>query len=171
MNNTEDNNRIQPEEENKRETEEQKDSSASNKETPKDIYTTQGRPITKQDRWCNRLVFIGLIGVILFGGYHIFSTSTAEAATEPALEAETAEEDDIERGEPIDEESMPPTATEERIVADTLNDDFGDEFNSDSLDMVIPDTATHHATEHSSHSNENNKQHTVEPNDSTMHTM
>lgn len=171
MNNTEDNNRIRTTEENNKETEGQKESPDRKNESTEEAYSTQGRPITKQDRWCNRLVFIGLIGVILAGGYNIFSVSTAEAASGPVQEAETVEEE-TESGEPIDEELMPPTATEERIVADTLNDDIEEELGGDSLDVAVPDTATHHATEHPSHNSENNnRQHTVEPNDSTMHTM
>ena len=77
-----------------------------------------GKPSTLQDKWCNFLVAIGLLGVIAVGAHNIFHIPEETMPAEQAPLAEPTEEAEDE-GELIDEELMPLPPAKETTPVDT----------------------------------------------------
>ena len=77
-----------------------------------------GKPSTLQDKWCNFLVAIGLLGVIAVGAHNIFHIPEEAMPAEQAPLAEPIEEAEDE-GELIDEELMPlpPASATSSVVS------------------------------------------------------
>lgn len=80
-----------------------------------------GKPSTLQDKWCNFLVAIGLLGVIAVGAHNIFHIPEETMPAEQAPLAEPTEEAEDE-GELIDEELMPLPPAKETTPVDTLQE-------------------------------------------------
>lgn len=115
-----------------------------NGETQTDNRPT-GKPSTLQDKWCNFLVAIGLLGVIVTGAYNIFYIPEEKAPAEKVLQAEPMEEAE-EEGEPIDEDLMPLPPVKQATPADTLKEVSEEKLKEDSLHALPADTAAIHPT-------------------------
>ncbi len=111
-----------------------------------------GKPSTLQDKWCNFLVAIGLLGVIAVGAHNIFHIPEETMPAEQAPLAEPTEEAEDE-GELIDEELMPLPPAKETTPVDTLQEASEEDLNNDSLHALPADTTTMHPV--SSHTEEN----------------
>lgn len=110
-----------------------------------------GKPSTLQDKWCNFLVAIGLLGVIAVGAHNIFHIPEETMPAEQAPLAEPMEEAEKE-GELIDEELMPLPPAKETTPVDTLQEASEEGLNNDSLHALHADTTTIHPA--SSHTQE-----------------
>ena len=115
----------------------------------------QGKPATKQDKWCNVLTLIGLLAVIAVGAHNIFRLPAEEEPTEEVQPAETMEETE-DAGEPIDEDLMPPAAQDKPVATDTATNATDEDLYGDSLYLALPDTT--HVRNHGEGS-ENSKAH------------
>ena len=102
-----------------------------------------GKPSTLQDKWCNFLVAIGLLGVIAVGAHNIFHIPEETMPAEQAPLAEPIEEAEDE-GELIDEELMPLPPAKETTPVDTLQEASEENLNNDSLHALPADTTTMH---------------------------
>lgn len=100
-----------------------------------------GKPSTLQDKWCNFLVAIGLLGVIAVGAHNIFHIPEETMPAEQAPLAEPTEEAEDE-GELIDEELMPLPPAKETSPVDTLQEASEEDLNNDSLHALPADTTT-----------------------------
>lgn len=124
-----------------------KASEAPRNNTEKDETETDnrptGKPSTLQDKWCNFLVAIGLLGVIAVGAHNIFHIPEETMPAEQAPLAEPTEEAEDE-GELIDEELMPLAPAKETTPVDTLQEALEEGLNNDSLHALPADTTTIH---------------------------
>lgn len=110
-------------------------------EKPDNSNIPTGKPVSRQDKYCNVLVLIGLLIVIAVGAHNIFRIPAEDTPSKDLQPAELMEETE-EEGEPIDEEMMPSTPQNTTVAIDTLTNVDAEELDGDSLSIEPSDTTT-----------------------------